>query len=92
VTQVAASPAIIQQFIDGNHSECTNGRERTDFRPAKLERVPVEKHVLAFTSAWQVEPFVKHVSGIERITRTRVLDALSSIPKNLVAVIDVARV
>jgi hypothetical protein len=92
VTQVAASPAIIQQFIDGNHSECTNGRERTDFRPAKLERVPVEKHVLAFTSAWQVEPFVKHVSGIERVTRTRVLDALSSVPKDLVAVIDIARV
>jgi hypothetical protein len=92
VTQVAASPAVIKQFIHGNHSECTNGRERTDFRPTKLERLPIEKHVLAFTSAWQVEPFVKHVSGIERITRTRVLDAVSGIPENLVAAIDIARV
>jgi hypothetical protein len=92
VTQVAASPAVIQQFIDGNHSECANGRERTDFRPAKVERLAVQKHSLAFRSARQVESFVKHVSGIERITRTRILDAFSGIPKNLVAAIDIARV
>jgi hypothetical protein len=92
VTQVSASPSVIQQFIDGNHSECTNGRKRADFGPAKLERLTVEKHMLAFTSAWQVEPFVKDVSGIERITSTRILDAFSGIPKNLVAAIDIARV
>jgi hypothetical protein len=92
VPQVAGPPAIVEEFVDGDHTKRTDRRERADFGSAKLERLVPQEDAFAVTSAWEVESLPEDIPGIDRISCARIVDALSSIPESLVATVDVTRV
>ena len=90
--QVAGPPAIVEEFVDGDHTKRTDRRERADFGSAKLERFVAQEDTFAVTSARKIESLPEDVARIERISCARIVDALSGIPESLVATVNVTRV